>query len=73
MKKNIRDKWWKTFIEERSDCLGIETPIIMHNQGTSNLSDLLFEKYLRVFLGANYFSKISHHANFLSLARIWPY
>lgn len=36
MKKNIRDKWWKTFIKHRPDCLGIETPIIMANQGLNS-------------------------------------
>lgn len=33
MKKNIRDKWWKEFVERRPDCVGIETPILMHTDG----------------------------------------
>jgi len=32
LKKNIRDKWWRDFIERRDDVVGIETPIILHPQ-----------------------------------------
>ncbi|HRW58200.1 MAG TPA: glycine--tRNA ligase [Chlamydiales bacterium] len=30
MKKNIKDLWWKHFIHERSDMLGIDGPILTH-------------------------------------------
>jgi len=30
LKKNIRDKWWNDFVEHKIDCVGIETPILMH-------------------------------------------
>lgn len=33
MKKNIRDKWWSDFVENKADCVGIETPILMHTDG----------------------------------------
>ncbi len=30
MKKNIKDLWWKTFVESRDDIVGIEADIFMH-------------------------------------------
>ncbi len=30
LKKNIKDLWWKTFVEKRSDMLGIDGPILLH-------------------------------------------
>lgn len=30
MKKNIKDLWWKTFVEKRTDILGIDGDIFMH-------------------------------------------
>ncbi len=30
LKKNIRDAWWKMFVETRGDVVGIESPIIMN-------------------------------------------
>lgn len=30
LKKNIRDAWWKRFVETRPDVVGIETPIVMN-------------------------------------------
>ena len=30
LKKNIRDAWWKMFVEMRGDVVGIESPIIMN-------------------------------------------
>jgi glycyl-tRNA synthetase len=30
MKKNIKDLWWKTFVESRSDIVGIDGDIFMH-------------------------------------------
>jgi glycyl-tRNA synthetase len=32
LKKNIRDLWWRDFIELRRDCVGLDTPIILHPQ-----------------------------------------
>ena len=32
MKRNIRDSWWRTFINGRDDCVGIESAILMHPQ-----------------------------------------
>jgi glycyl-tRNA synthetase len=30
LKKNIKDLWWKTFIHEREDMVGIDGPILLH-------------------------------------------
>jgi glycyl-tRNA synthetase len=30
LKKNIRDAWWKRFVIQREDVVGIETPVIMN-------------------------------------------
>ncbi|MEK9200620.1 MAG: glycine--tRNA ligase, partial [Patescibacteria group bacterium] len=29
LKKNIKDLWWKTFVENRDDVLGMESTVIM--------------------------------------------
>ena len=29
-KKNIRDMWWRDFIQSRQDCVGLETSVIMN-------------------------------------------
>jgi len=33
MRKNLRDAWWRDFISSRRDCVGLETPILMHPDG----------------------------------------
>jgi glycyl-tRNA synthetase len=30
LKKNIKDLWWKTFVQNRADMVGIDGPIILH-------------------------------------------
>jgi glycyl-tRNA synthetase len=30
LKKNIKDAWWKKFVEERADIVGLDGPIILH-------------------------------------------
>lgn len=30
LKKNIKDAWWKKFVEERDDVVGIDGPILLH-------------------------------------------
>lgn len=30
LKKNIRDLWWKRFVEQREDMLGLDGPILLH-------------------------------------------
>src|SRR5271157_613825 len=30
LKKNIKDLWWKTFVHEREDMVGIDGPILLH-------------------------------------------
>ena len=30
LKKNIKDLWWKTFVQQRTDMVGIDGPILMH-------------------------------------------
>lgn len=30
LKKNIKDLWWKMFVETRPDVVGIDGPIILH-------------------------------------------
>lgn len=30
LKKNIKDLWWKTFVQSRRDMVGIDGPILMH-------------------------------------------
>ncbi len=30
LKKNIKDLWWKMFVQERSDMVGIDGPILLH-------------------------------------------
>jgi glycyl-tRNA synthetase len=30
LKKNIKDLWWKKFVEEREDIVGIDGPILLH-------------------------------------------
>ncbi|MGE3278928.1 MAG: glycine--tRNA ligase [Candidatus Altimarinota bacterium] len=30
LKKNIKDLWWKTFVQQRQDMVGIDGPILMH-------------------------------------------
>lgn len=30
MKKNVKDLWWKTFIHERRDMVGLDGPILLH-------------------------------------------
>jgi glycyl-tRNA synthetase len=32
LKKNIADAWWKFFVQERDDVLGMDTAIIAHPQ-----------------------------------------
>lgn len=32
LKKNLKDLWWKDFVELRRDCVGIDTPIILHSK-----------------------------------------
>jgi glycyl-tRNA synthetase len=32
MKRNIRDSWWRRFIQDRDDMVGIESAILMHPQ-----------------------------------------
>ena len=32
LKRNIRDAWWKRFIQDRDDMVGIESAILMHPQ-----------------------------------------
>ncbi|KAL9647546.1 hypothetical protein ABK040_006902 [Willaertia magna] len=32
LKKNIKDLWWKDFVELRRDCVGIDSPIILHSK-----------------------------------------
>lgn len=30
LKKNVKDLWWKMFVQERSDMVGIDGPILLH-------------------------------------------
>ena len=30
LKKNILDAWWRDFVELRPECVGLDTPIVMH-------------------------------------------
>ena len=30
LKKNISDLWWKDFVEQRIDCVGLDSSIILH-------------------------------------------
>jgi glycyl-tRNA synthetase len=30
LKKNIKDLWWKTFVQQRQDIVGIDGPILLH-------------------------------------------
>ena len=30
LKKNIRDLWWKTFVQRREDMVGMDTAILAH-------------------------------------------
>lgn len=30
MKKNVKDLWWKMFVEERADMVGLDGPILLH-------------------------------------------
>lgn len=30
LKKNIKDLWWKTFVQERQDMVGLDGPILLH-------------------------------------------
>ncbi|MBS0626035.1 MAG: glycine--tRNA ligase [Verrucomicrobia bacterium] len=30
LKKNIKDLWWKTFVQERRDMVGLDGPILLH-------------------------------------------
>ena len=30
LKKNIKDLWWKTFVHERTDMVGLDGPILLH-------------------------------------------
>ncbi|KAF0852830.1 mitochondrial glycyl-tRNA synthetase (GlyRS) [Andalucia godoyi] len=32
LRRKIRDRWWRDFIRTRTNCFGIETPIMMHPQ-----------------------------------------
>jgi glycyl-tRNA synthetase len=32
LKKNIKDAWWKKFVEEREDIVGLDGPIILHSK-----------------------------------------
>ncbi len=49
MKKNIKDAWWKSFVENRNDVIGIDTPILLHSKvwetsgHVSNFVDPLIE------------------------------
>ncbi|ELR13205.1 glycine-tRNA ligase [Acanthamoeba castellanii str. Neff] len=44
LKKNIRDLWWRDFVQHRKDCVGIDTPIIINTEGhIENFHDLLVE------------------------------
>lgn len=33
LKKNLQDKWWRDFVERRSDCYGVETATILNPKG----------------------------------------
>lgn len=49
LKNNIRDAWWRRFVRERDDVVGVETPIIQHptvweaSGHVQNFSDPLVE------------------------------
>jgi glycyl-tRNA synthetase len=49
LKKNIKDLWWKTFIHQRTDMLGIDGPILLHpsvwqaSGHTSHFNDALVD------------------------------
>ena len=30
LKKNIKDLWWKTFVHQRRDMVGLDGPILLH-------------------------------------------
>ena len=30
LKRNIKDLWWKTFVHERRDMVGLDGPILLH-------------------------------------------
>ncbi|MBM3184642.1 MAG: glycine--tRNA ligase, partial [Chlamydiae bacterium] len=30
LKKNVKDLWWKTFVQEREDIVGLDGPILLH-------------------------------------------
>ncbi|KAL6045653.1 Glycine--tRNA ligase [Balamuthia mandrillaris] len=32
LKKNIKDCWWRDFVELRRDCVGLDTPILMNRE-----------------------------------------
>jgi hypothetical protein len=41
LKKNIKDQWWKTFVTQREDVVGIDSSII-HNPTTWQSSGMFF-------------------------------
>ena len=47
--RNLKNSWWKTFVQDRSDVLGLDSSIILHPQvwkssgHTSNFSDPLMD------------------------------
>jgi len=49
LKRNIKDLWWKTFVQQRSDVVGIDTGVIMSTSvwkasgHLENFNDLLIE------------------------------
>lgn len=40
LKKNIRDLWWRDFVQHRKDCVGIDTPIIINTEGMAPVSPI---------------------------------
>jgi len=33
MKKNIQDAWWKHFVQSRTDCVGLDSSVILSSKG----------------------------------------
>src|SRR5438445_7852515 len=48
LKKNIKDLWWKTFVHERRDMVGLDGPILLHPAPRSeeHTSELQSRQYL---------------------------
>jgi hypothetical protein len=36
LKRNVQEAWWKDFIDKRSDCVGIDTALLMNPKGWRN-------------------------------------